>query len=463
MKETTDVRALAAIIAERLLASNRFATLKDTEEILVYRDGVYVPEGESYVKTRIQSNMEDKTEVSNHLVLEVLGHIQRSTLVDRSIFGSGNPHLVFENCSFNLETLTPEPFSPDRYELNKIPVTYDPAKDCPAFQQFINEILSPEDVAGIQEELGAVLRRKYLTKKFTIYLGETDTGKTTLISVFLALLGPENVSNVSIQQLGARDRFALAELYGKLANIRDDLPKDVIYSAGKIKELTGGFPVQAERKFQHPFSFTNSAYLTFTCNVLPPIEEDDSAFFNRVIIRLFTKKFGGKPQPDRELTNKLTSADELSGILNWGVRGLKRLKENGFNFTNTASLEATREDYKRRSDPVWAFVQDCLKEDSEGVVSKEKLYNTFRQWSLDRGIPLLSKDGFYKSLPEKVHVTSGYREILGEEKGKRHCFVGIVLDGENPAPPVPRQARLPESEQPEQPEQGSPDLREAEP
>lgn len=251
-----------------------------------------------------------------------------------------------------------------------------------------------------------------------------------------------------------------------MANIRDDLSKDVIYSVGKLKELTGGFQVQGERKFQHPFNFVNVAYMIFTCNVLPPVEEDDAGFFDRVMLRKFTRPFGGKDKPDRELKEKLTTPRELSAVLNWGLEGLRRLRANGWNFTNTTSLDSTREEYKRKSDPVWAYANDRLIEESEGVVFKEVLYNDFKEFCKKTDIPLVSRDQFFKHLPEKVTVVSGYRgdpkdrDDQGNGK-KKHCFIGIRLapseeKGAPPAPLVPGQRA---KEQPERPEQGSPDLR----
>ena len=427
MTEKVDIRELAAAIMKALLKAYHFVTLTDTEEILIYRDGIYEREGDAFIKKKIQQNMEDKGQISNHLVLEVLGHIKRETLAPRSIFVPTNPHLVFENCTLNIETMVIEPFSPDRYELNRLPVRYDPAADCPNFRKFLLEILSPEDAAGIQEELGAILRKMYLTKKLSIYLGDTDTGKTTLVNVFLKLLGEKNVSSVSIQDLASKNRFAIAELYGKLANIRDDLPKDVIYSVGKLKELTGGFQVQAERKFLNPFDFVNYAFLIFTCNVLPPVGEDDNAFYNRVVIRKFLRRFGGHERPDRELLRKLTTPEELSGILNWALGGLRRLKENGYDFTTITSTDETRLDYKRRSDPIWAFVEEKIDDsDGEAYVPKEELYNAFRKYCEVNGFQNPGKDYFYKHLGDKVTVSSGQRGPKGKQ---RHCFVGVKLKG----------------------------------
>jgi putative DNA primase/helicase len=244
--------------------------------------------------------------------------------------------------------------------------------------------------------------------------------------VILAFLGEQNVSSVSIQQLATKDKFVIASLYGKMANIRDDLSKDVIYSGGKIKELTGRFQVEGQKKFGDPFNFTNRAYFIFSCNALPPVQEDDSAYFNCVLIRLFKNKFGGYAKPDRELQDKLTTPDELSGILNWALEGLKRLRDNGWNFGNTITVDETREEYKRKSDPVWAYATDRLLEDSEGEVFKEALYNDFKGYCKDKKIPLLSRDTFFKTLPEKVTVASGQRQDP-KGGGKKHCFVGIKL------------------------------------
>lgn len=457
--------------ASRLLNENRFVTLQDrrSPEILRYEGGVYVGGGEAFIERKIQSNFASKSQVSTHLINETLAHVSRSTLQPRSIFEENNPHLVLENCLLNLETMQPEEHTPDYYALNKLHVTHDPKASCENFLTFIKEILPSEDVLGVQEEWGAILRKKYLTKKLSIYLGETDTGKTTLINVLLKLLGQENVSSVSIQELASYNVFVLAQLYGKMANIRDDVSKDIVSSVGKLKELTGGFQVSAQKKFHDPFNFTNSAYLIFTCNELPPIEEDDRAFFNRVIIRAFNRKFGGKAAPDRELITRLTTTEELSGILNWALDGLKRLKGNGWNFTNTATLDATRESYKKKSDPVWAFTNDCIEEASADAIAKERLYNAFKEYCRLEDVPLMSRDRFFKGFPEKIHVESGHRELVKGE-GKKHCFVGIQfkqgkqklgLNDKNPVlvvPPVPGQSQLGNVEQPEQAEQGSANL-----
>ena len=94
----------------------------------------------------MQENFETKEEINSHLVHEVIGHVQRSTLKDRTIFEENNPHLVLENCLFNVDTFQKEDFTPDYYALAKMPVKFEPERDYhnSLFWTFINEIPRPE-------------------------------------------------------------------------------------------------------------------------------------------------------------------------------------------------------------------------------------------------------------------------------------------------------------------------------
>jgi putative DNA primase/helicase len=421
MEMKTDQKS--AILASWFLQHGYFICLEDTKELYRYNDGIYEPNAEMFI-WKILGTLFDRKEVSTNLVNEVIAHVKRPILAKRDIFVEHNPHIVLANGMFNLDPdkWKFEDFTPEYKSLNKLPVEYHKEADCPNFKQFINQILAPEDVQGVQEELGAILIKQYLTKKLSIYVGETDTGKTTLISVFTALFGEENLAHVPIQRLAAKDRFSMAELHGRVANIVDDLSRDVVHTTGVIKQLTGQSPIMAEKKFQAPFKFVNYAYMIFACNAIPMVEGDDDAFFNRVIIRNFNKRFGGNSKPNRNLINDLTTPEELSGILNWALEGLKRLRDNGWNFTNTQTLDATREEYIRKSDPIASFVKDCIEEDSESWITKEELYNSFREYSSKNHIPLLSRDYFFKHFPEKTSVRTGYK---GDKGSQKQAFIGV--------------------------------------
>lgn len=67
------------------------------------------------------------------------------------------------------------------------------------------------------------------------------------------LIGRENASYLSLQDTA--ERFRLAEVYGKAANIGDDIPASFLKDSSTFKKLVTGERVTAEKKGQDPFSF----------------------------------------------------------------------------------------------------------------------------------------------------------------------------------------------------------------
>ena len=91
-------------------------------------------------------------------------------------------------------------------------------------------------------------------QKSFIFLGQGANGKSTLLDLLLAFLGSLNASKVSLQDLGS-NRFRVAELYGRMANIFTDLDNKSLQSTSMFKMITTGDPITAERKFKDPFEF----------------------------------------------------------------------------------------------------------------------------------------------------------------------------------------------------------------
>src|SRR5690606_38296347 len=98
--------------------------------------------------------------------------------------------------------------------------------------------------------------------------GEGSNGKSVFLGLIEAFLGAENVSNVSLHDLTS-DRYASAELYGKMANIFADLRADKITDAGTFKVVVSGDRIRAQRKHQQPFTFKPYAKLIFSANQIP--------------------------------------------------------------------------------------------------------------------------------------------------------------------------------------------------
>ncbi|WP_091585158.1 DUF5906 domain-containing protein [Alteribacillus bidgolensis] len=113
-------------------------------------------------------------------------------------------------------------------------------------------------------------------------------------------LGHENVSNVALQDL-QHNRFKLAHLHGKLANISADLSSKLMDGSEVFKKITSGDTVNAEKKGKDSFDFIPFAKLMFSANELPPSNELGHSFFRRWVLIEFTRTFT-KEERDPKLT-----------------------------------------------------------------------------------------------------------------------------------------------------------------
>jgi len=299
--------------------------------------------------------------------------------------------------------------SPDYKLTVRIPVKYDPSADCLKIRNFLSEILQEEDIPVIEELFGYCLFRRYFIHKAFMFVGSGNNGKTTLIHLLERFLGEENVSNEPLHAL-SENRFAAAKLTGKLANTYADLPARALKETGIFKALTGEDRITAEEKFKKPFEFRNTAKLIFSCNELPPTYDSSDAFFNRWIILNFPNKFEGE-KADPHILDKLTTEQELSGLLNLALEGLKRLLQRG-DFSRSISTEEAREQYIRMSDPLAAFVEECVEEDPNVWISKDEFYAAFCEYCREKRLPIISKSVVGRRLPQLLRVEN-YRPKVG--------------------------------------------------
>ena len=240
--------------------------------------------------------------------------------MDRSQISDSVDLLCVGNGILNLSTKELQPHTPKKIFLNKIPVDYNPAADCPRIKQFFNEVCYEEDIPILQELFGYCLYRSYPIHKAAMFLGEGSNGKSVTINLLRKFLGHENVSSKELREL-INDRFAVVELYGRLANVCADISPDALKRTGIFKALTGGDLITGARKFKGSFSFVNYAKLIFSANKLPMSPDKSYAFYRRWILISFPNTFEGENR-NPNILEEISTPEELSGLLNWALEGL---------------------------------------------------------------------------------------------------------------------------------------------
>lgn len=308
-----------------------------------------------------------------------------------------DPYILnLKNGLYDIRTGELKPHTHEYISTIQLNVKYRPEAKGENFLKFINQALenNEEAIDLIQEITGYLLTTFTQAKKFFVLKGVTNTGKSTFLNVIQYILGEKYLSHIPLQNLN--DRFNKAELFGKLANIVNELPDGAITDAGFLKTLIGQDPITAERKGQNPFNFTSKAKHIFACNNLPSNYGDRTdGFYKKLIIIPFENQVSDD-KIDPELPEKLEN--EADFIFYWGIKGLQRLISNKFRFTELEESKQLLEAYKIKSNSVLAFINDrCIIADNCEVTSNE-LYDAYKEYCGDDNLKAVSKNKFREEL-----------------------------------------------------------------
>ncbi len=133
---------------------------------------------------------------------------------------------------FNLRTMEIKKHDKEFYAAFSLPFAFDPdrAGRCERWLTFLDEtIQTPGPILQAQEFADYCLTPEVRYEKALLLLGPGADGKSKFISILEALVGADNCSAVSFQDL--EDQFHRSSLYGKLLNISTEVGSKAMESA----------------------------------------------------------------------------------------------------------------------------------------------------------------------------------------------------------------------------------------
>jgi P4 family phage/plasmid primase-like protien len=416
------------LLADAILEDDRFA--QDVGgKLYRFSGGAYRQHAERYIRRRVKEILEDQgasDKWSSHRANEVVEYLRADApeLWERPPLDEVN----VLNGILNVETKRLREHDPAFMSPVQIPVEYDPAARCPAWEQFVSETF-PEDAQELAFELPAdLITPRRSVQKSILLIGEGSNGKSTYLRALTGFVGSPNTAGVSLHKLES-DRFATARLIGKLANICPDLPSTHLTETSAFKAITGGDDLGAEYKYREAFEFRPYCRLVFSANHVPRSGDASHAFFRRWLVVPFERTFEPDEQiPREQLDAKLSDPQELSGVLNRALEALPRLRREGF--TESASMREAWEEFRAMTDPVSVWLAQNTVEAAEAFVPKDTLAKAYNEFCDKVGRPGMNKKGFGRAVKRAFpHIEEGQKSVSGK---MTWCWLGIGLKSGGP-------------------------------
>jgi putative DNA primase/helicase len=285
---------------------------------------------------------------------------------------------------------------------------------CPTFLAFLKKVTSNHSglmgTAYLQKAFGYSLTGHTIEKAVFFVHGPTDTGKSTLLSLFRSLLGEDYAVLIQIDSIMARHHELSTNAQADLAALRgarfvmtSETEQGQRLSEGQIKRITQGMGrIKATRKYENPIEFAETHKLWIDANHLPTVRDTDDSIWNRLHAIPFDAAIP-KAEQDRELPHKL--AAEAEGIFAWGVTGAVRWYGEGLGKPKAVEIAAGK--WRAQSDQIGRFIEERCETKNGVQVKARTLYLDYRQWAEGAGEHPVAEIQFSQRIGETGRFRKG--------------------------------------------------------
>ena len=357
-----------------------------------FKDGVYVPVNIEGLMIKHIPNL--KQQQRKEVLSYMMAYIDQNTSVSSANF------IAFKNGIYDVAADTLEEFSKDKIMTNKINWNY----NADAYSELVDNVLNrlacnDKKVRLLLEEvIGYTFYRRNELRKAFMLKGKRHNGKSTFLDMLAHLLGEDNISALDLSDLS--HEYKAAGLFGKLANLGDDIEDEFIPSAGVFKKIVSGDRMNANVKFAAPIEFNPYCKLIFSGNTIPRLGRgrDSDAIIDRLIIVPFNASFNKSTEGFSPFIKYQLRTDEcMEYLVKVGIEGLKRVLATN-SFTVTDDMNRELEEYAEALNPISTFfaeVGDTLENEPT-----KKCYRLYDQYCFENAMKPISHVEFSRQVKE---------------------------------------------------------------
>lgn len=395
---------------------NEYHIVKINGQLHIYNNGIY-----DYAQKTIEAKMIEKIPtLTAQRRTEVMKYLD---LICENIEQSEANYIAFNNGIYDLVTDTLIPYTPDIILTNRINHNY----NTDAYNKLTDTTLdklscNDNEVRALLEEcIGYCFYRRNELGKAFILTGDKSNGKSTFLDLIKYILGDCNISALDLRELG--DRFSTAMLFGKLANIGDDIGDEFMQGSAVsiFKKIVTGNRVKAEQKGKDPFEFNPYVKLLFSANDMPRMRDKTGAVLRRLVMIPFNATFTKEDEDyDPFIKYKLIEEDSIEYLIQLGIAGLKRVLRNN-EFTVSKKVNDVLTEYEEENNPIIAFINEV---GEDAIINKptNDVYLRYSTFCSQSQLQALSKIAFSKVINKRLGTNTVSRRINGD-------IVRIFMEG----------------------------------
>ena len=390
------------------------------DDLYIYQGGVFVNNGKA-VRDIIKSLIENPRWQKQAIIMAVYRMLVdcKELLIDETMCNYDKRKINFLNGMFDIDSQQLLPHSPDYLSTIQIPFNYianDLRIDDVQLFDFLHRAgMRNDDMIMLLKYLAYCMLPANNLKCFMVLVGQSNTGKSTIINIISKLLGVQNVSNLSIHHLS--ERFYPSELKDKLLNANADDESMALTSIATLKKITGNDRIMWERKGQTPYFFTPTSRLLFSFNKLPQqVEERSDAFWQRIRIL----EMDHKVIITQSYYDDLISDDSIMAIIPILCRAAKNI---GGSIEHSARSYQLTQKLRNDSDSLTAFSSTMLELTGQhsDFVTKEALLLAYNVFVTQRDYHAYTKKELWEHLEGM-----GLKEVRRGE-GRQYGYYGVRL------------------------------------
>ncbi|HEY3362657.1 MAG TPA: DUF5906 domain-containing protein [Methanosarcina sp.] len=381
-------------ISDLILKEEFIITYRDN--VYIFRDGYYrlEPQNVTGKIVRVLNDIckGDNADRINQKINDVMAQITTKSRVNiypfnrtRNVINLANCVLIVDNDTGDIHS---EQYDPREYVFNYcLPVKYYESAPTEPIMNEISKYTDKPD-AIIQYLTQVILQSMGYSPFKTAFLlyGPPDSGKTTLLNIYRKFIGNESVSAIALGRMSAdsNNRFSLAPLEGKLANIKDELSYFKIDDSTTFKDVTGSYDIWVEPKGKDAYQAKSTAVHAFAVNDTPSFDSrvrDDDAFWKRWLLIPCTKAHFTR---NEKFTETLLTDENMSGLLNEVIKMVSDyVKGIPLPYQPADDWENTREEWMRAGNPLYKFITENMDRGGNTAILKSDLLKVTQQWCDD--------------------------------------------------------------------------------